>query len=742
MKNIQIPSLLATLSLLLIASPLILSAEESDTDSGRITLERIFSRDSADAIHPTKDMPRVLGWQDADHYLVLGDDREKPEVISVDAKKGKRQTVWTPKSMSQALAKLTGLDQTAAASLASPYAFDRYEKNTAVVLNHANDLFFYRQGGSAVRLTMDPDSEVGEDLSPDGRTVAFVRNNDLHLVDVATLRERQLTQGGDSEHFNGRLDWVYQEEIYGRGNFKGFWWSPDSQKIAFLRLDESKVREFTVVDHIPNRGLSEITNYPKAGDANPTVQLGVISVAGGPITWVDLAPYTSVEPLIVRVGWTPDSSHVAYQVQNREQTWLDLNLANPRSGNSTTILKETTPAWVEVNGEPRWLKDGSFLWLSEKTGYKHIYHYEADGKIRREITQGDWEVRRVYGLDSSESTLYFGGMKDDPIAEQVYSISLNGGEIQRLSDLPGSHRAQFNPDRTRWIDTWSSFGNPPKMLLHTVGSKESQIIWEPSPVLENLNLGSIERHQVPTRDGFVMEAFLIKPPNFDPTKKYPVLQFTYGGPHAPVVQDSYGRAQGYLWHQMLAQEGYLIWMCDNRSASGKGMKPTWEVYQRLGVLELQDIEDGLDWLVGQGFVDPERIGIWGWSYGGFMTAFALTHSERFKMGIAGAPVTDWHLYDSVYTERYMRRPQNNPEGYAETSVTLAAENLSGRLLLLHGTIDDNVHFQNSVQFIYALERAGHDFDLMIYPKSRHGVRDPKLNLHLYNRMSDFVRENL
>jgi dipeptidyl-peptidase-4 len=729
--------------------------------SDRLELEDIFGADRDRRIDATGALPRVE-WLDDESYLLEerrpGADEGRPDdrpraPLRVDAKSGRAAPFYDVDRLVAALLALAGFDERAAREAAgSELHYD--EAHTAAVFAYAGDLFHWRLGSEEVRrLTFDPAPEVGHELSPDGRMVSFVRGNDLHLIELASGRERALTAGGGDELLHGRLDWVYQEEVYGRGNFKGYWWSPDSTRIAFLRLDESPVREFTVVDHIPVELDLEVTNYPKAGSPNPKVSLGVIAAAGGEPIWVDTGKYEPIEHLIVRVGWTPwcgrpecpDPPEVVYQVQDREQTWLDLDLADASTGESRTLFRETTPAFVSVLGEPEWLSDGSFLWLSERTGFQHVYRYDREGKLLGAVTAGEWEVRDLHGVAGDadgEGSVYFAATAHSPIAPHLYRVALSGGEPERLSRAEGSHDAAWSPGFRYFVDTWSDVRTPPQMRLHERSGAEVRVVADnPVEKLERFRLGAVERVQVPTRDGFVMEAMLIKPPDFDPGRRYPVLQYNYGGPHAPVVSDAWSGPR-YLWHQFLAQRGYVIWLCDNRSASGKGIRPTWEAYGRMGAVELRDIEDGVEWLRRQPWVDPERIGIWGWSYGGFMAAYALTHSQSFAIGIAGAPVTDWRLYDTIYTERYMKMPQNNPDGYRETSVIEAAAALSGKLLLLHGTIDDNVHLQNTLKLAYELQKAGKEFELMLYPKSRHGVRDRALELHLYRTMTRFVLENL
>ncbi len=781
----------------------------AETQRRDLTLEDIYSPDAEVRLDFAGSVPTVR-WIDENTWLERrGSDDDAADadadsdadsadaeqtLMRVDARSGKAAPWFDHERMVKKLAALPGMDEKTARKLTfSNLSLD--PDNRLALINHADDLFLYDLvAGEGRRLTFGPSAEVGAEFSPDGRFVSFIRDYNMHLLEVESGRERALTDGGSSELFFGRLDWVYQEEVYGRGNFKGYWWSPDSRHLAYLKLDESPVREFTVIDHLPTELTTEVTNYPKAGSPNPSVTLGVISALGGETQWVDTSKYQSIQHLIVRVGWTPDSSKVVFQVQDREQRWLELNLAEPKTGKSETLIKEESPAFVNVIDDPRWLADGGFLWRSERTGYQHIYRYDAEHNLVGPLTQGEWEVRSLYGFDGEQTaervrkaaardltstlaapeqkakaktqrkpkspqeqssdrsdsrrsasgpvTVYIGAMKDDPIAENIYALPLDGGEMVRLSERPGTHSPVFSPELGAYYDRWSNVTTPTQARLYGRDGKELRVVDEnPVEALAKFRWSPVERLQVPTRDGFLMEAMIIKPPDFDPTKKYPVLQYNYGGPHSPVVRDAWG-GQRYAWHQMLAQRGYIIWMCDNRSASGKGIAPTWEAYLRMGEIELRDIEDGLDWLGKQPWVDTERLGIWGWSYGGFMASYALTHSDRFKAGIAGAPVTDWRLYDSIYTERYMRMPQNNLEGYDATSVVKAAKDLSGSLLILHGTMDDNVHMQNSIQLIYELQKAGKDFEVMVYPKSRHGVRDKAQVFHLQRVMTDFIERKL
>ena len=707
-----------------------------------LTVDDIF--DPAKHVNFNGTLPTVRWLGDGKHYLLTDPaKRDTARIQKVDAATGEAVPFFDTAKMQAALQTLGGVTEQDAKKLATRGSYMMSNDETAVLLNWNNDLFYYQLGSDkAVRVTNNPEEEVGETFSPDDRMLAFVRNNNIYIYDLAAQRERRLTADGSSKILNGRLDWVYQEELYGRGNFEAYWWSPDSTKLAYLRLDENPVPEFTVVDHIPYHQGLEVTPYPGAGDPNPVVQLGIVNAVGGPTRWVDTYKYQPSDLLIVRVSWTPDGSKVVYQAQNREQTFLDLNFAGSDDGKSATVLHETSKAWVEVIDDPTWLKDGSFLWLSARNGWQHIYHYAPDGKLLHQVTDGKWEARSIDGVNEDAGFVYFSGTEHSHIATQVYRTKFDGSGLQRLTTAEGSHKAAASPTGRFFVDSWSDVNTPTQLRLYDMDGKLVRAIAENKvDTLSQYKLGAAELLTVKTRDGFVMEAMMIKPPDFDPKKKYPVLEFTYSGPHSPSVKNSWG-GTGYMWHQLMAQKGYIVWICDNRTASGKGVESEWPVYKNFGELELRDLEDGLAWLKSQPYVDGNRIGLWGWSFGGFMTSYALTHSQSFKMGISGGTVSDWRNYDSIYTERYMQTPQNNTDGYWKSSPVHFARNLQGKLLLIHGAIDDNVHVQNTVQFVYELQKSGKQIQLMLYPKSRHGVTDPALVKHMRQMMTDYVLANL
>jgi dipeptidyl-peptidase 4 len=677
----------------------------------------------------------TIAWINDTEYVRTADDGRYFRVVAAT---GAESPVFDPAQLDQALSLVPGImlkdrGKRRAVTFSPDYR--------ALICLHEHDLFYWRIGEStARRLTATPSKEEEAQFSPDGRLVAFVRSNNLFVVDLEG-KERALTSDGTSVVMNGKFDWVYQEEIYGRGTFRAFWWSPDSSRLAFIQLSDENVPVYPLVDHIPLEQEVEPTRYPRPGDPNPTVKLAVARVSGG-VRWIDTSKYSDAEHLIVNAIWTPDSERVAYQVQNREQTWLDLNFADAVSGSTRTLFRQTSKAWVADNGAPIWLKDGGFVWLSERSGFAHAYRYRADGSLVGPLTTGRWDVRTSYGVDEQTNSFYFSSTERSPIGVDIYRVSLDGSGLKRLSMSDGTHAAVFNPQHTKYVDTWSDISTPPQVRLHNADGSAVRVIDSGEvPALNDYRLSTPEFVHITTKDGFVLEAMMIKPPDFDRSRKYPVYQHTYAGPMAQTVKNVWAGTTG-LYHQLLAQRGIVVWMCDNRSASGKGVESAWVAYKRLGETELADMEECLGWLKTQPWVDATRVGLNGWSYGGFMTAYALTHSTSYSMGIAGGSVVDWREYDSIYTERYMMLPRNNPDGYERTAPRNAVENLHGQLFLIHGTMDDNVHVANTLQFAYALQKAGKPFELMLYPRSRHGITDPQLAKHLRERMLEFTLRTL
>lgn len=691
---------------------------------------------------------QVAGWNpDGQSFLAARTDRAsgRRRIVRVDVASGAEVPFADPAQLARAFAAAPGVDTATAERLAARTRFDWTSERDGVLLNESKDLFFWRLGAErAVRLTQDAREEVGETLSPDGRFVGYVADWNLHVVPTdGSTPPRALTTAGNENLLHGRLDWVYQEEVYGRGNFGAFWWSPDSRRIAYLVIDESRVPTYVVTDHRQVHPVNESWRYPKAGDPNPVATLHVVDLETGASTPIDLGPWAKDEPLVVRVGWTPDSSKIVFQIQNRVQTWLDLVEADPRSGATRTLLRDSTGVWIEPDDGPFWIENGArFLWRSERDGFAHLYLYRRDGTLERRLTEGRWEVDAFVRYDEASATAYFMADREDVKGAQLWRCRLDGSGLARVTQGAGSHAVQFSPDGAHFLDTFSSARDWPRIALCRVdGSVVRELERVDGSPAEAKGVRPVEFLTLRARDGFELEASLVLPPDFRSTQRYPVVVSIYAGPHAPKVLDRAGNAD-HLFHTLLAQAGYVVVNVDNRSASGKGLESVKGIWHRMGYGELADLEDAVDALVARGIADPERVGLWGWSYGGYQTAFALTHSRKFRCGIIGAPVTDWALYDSIYTERYMGLPTENAAGYKASSVLEAAANLAGPALLIHGVIDENVHLQNTLQLAERLQRAGQPFDLMLYPGNRHGIVDPVQNRHKYMTMAAFFRANL
>ncbi len=573
-------------------------------------------------------------------------------------------------------------------------------------------------------------------LSPNGKQVAFLKGNDIHLLDLATLTTKPLTTGGSDKLLNGRLDWVTQEEVYGRGTWRAFWWAPDSSRLAFLSLDVAKAPTFRMTDDRFHPQRNEDLSYPKPGEPNPVTKLGVVDLQGA-ITWMQ-NPHPEEETLIVDVTFDAKGSLMAWW-QNRIQNWAELHrYAGDKAG---LVVREHNPkGWVERPKPLRWLADGSFLLQSERTGHEHLYQISADGKAVKALTSGDFQVRRILSVDEKAGRIFIEANKDNAIGSDAYVVDLKGrAPMRRLTDGGGIHRVTLDPTNTWLIDSWSSVLSQGQTVLRDTQGKVVKVIEDRSATPASFRRGTVKLVQVPTRDGYLMDGLLVLPPDFDPTKKYPVFQTGYAGPASPTVKD---RWNGSTWDHFLAQKGYIVWSCDPRSAADKGMVFSQTCYRNLGAQELKDYEDGLTWLEKQGFADMKRVAIDGWSYGGFMAAYCATNSTKWKVAIVGAPVTDYRLYDSIYTERYMALPSENKEGYDATSVVKKAKDTQSSLLIMHGMMDENVHPQNSVMFMDALMASGKDFQFVAFPGAGHGPRGAWQNWFRFKTVWDFLQRKL
>jgi len=576
-------------------------------------------------------------------------------------------------------------------------------------------------------------------FAPDGKSITYVSQHNLHVITVADGKDRLLTTGGTEEIRKGELDWVYPEEL----DLKtAYWWSPDSSKVAFLEMDERNVSKYPLVDFASYEGEADEERYPVAGGANPIVKVYIVDIASGKTKLMDTG--AEINQYIPRVDWLPDSKRVAIQRLNRAQEQLDILLADAASGKSSVLLSEKDPYWINVTDDLRFLKDGKrFLWSSERTGYRHLYLYSIEGKEIAQLTKGEWEVSAVQALDEARGLVYFTATEKSPMERHLYRAAFDGSGFTRITKNDGTHATQLSPDASVFVDTYSNTMTPQQQWINRADGGSPIVLNENKVAdLEKYHLVAPEFLQVKSHDGMVLNAWMIKPPNFDSAKKYPVLVYTYGGPHAQVVVNSWG-GTNFLWHQLMAQKGFVIFALDNRGSAGRGHRFEEPIHLRFGAQELSDQRDGVTWLKAQPWVDGSRIGIWGWSYGGHMTLHAMfSDPDDFRAGFAGGPVTDWRYYDSIYTERYIGLLPENEENYQSSSPIEKADQLQGKLLIAHGTGDDNVHFANTLSLIDKLVEKGKYVEVMPFPGRGHGVADPPARIVLMNRVTQFFLENL
>jgi dipeptidyl-peptidase-4 len=604
-----------------------------------------------------------------------------------------------------------------------------------LLIRAGGDLFLFRlAAGGWVQLTATPQDERDPKVSPDGGRVSFRRNHDLWVLDIATRRQTRLTHDGSESLRNAELDWVYPEEL---ALGTAHWWSPDSTRIAYLQFDVSRQPLYPQVDLLPLPPRYEPQRYPKAGEPNAEVRLGVVAASGGPTRWLDLGDTN--DKLLARFYWLPDSTGILVQKLNRTQNRQELILADSAGGKARVLLEESDPYWINVRDNFRWLKGGKeFLWWSERDGYGHLYRYTTDGRAITQLTRGDWEVTEVAGVDEKNGYVYYVSTQASPLERQLYRVSLEGGPPQRITSREGTHAVSMSPGAEYFVDTYSSLSTPPSTVLCSSDGREIATLRPAdTKILTEYEILPVEIVPVKASDGAILYARLIRPAGFDPARKYPAVVVIYGGPHAQAVRNGW---YGLSFDQVLAHRGFVVWQLDNRGSAGRGH--LWEaaIYRNLGVRELEDQKEGLRHLFSLGFVDTKRIGIHGWSYGGYMTLYCLLNApELFRAGVAGAPVTDWRNYDTIYTERYMGLPSENPEGYRRSSPVHKAEALRAELLLIHNLEDDNVLVQNTIQMAAALQRAGKHFAMMLYPAKGHGAQNRR---HLNSLMLEFFERTL
>jgi dipeptidyl-peptidase-4 len=582
-------------------------------------------------------------------------------------------------------------------------------------------------------------------FSPDGKKIAYVKENNLYVYDIPSNLNTQVTTDGKKNFvINGITDWVYEEEF---SFVRAFDWSKDSKNLAYIRFDESQVPDFSM--SIYSKDLypkTETFKYPKAGEKNALVSLHLYNLDLKATKNVDLNQYNDF--YIPRIKWTNDANILSAKILNRHQDNLDLLFVDATTASTKVVLNEKDKSYVDFvdTDNLTFLKDNSFIWTSEKDGFNHIYVYDKTGKLKNQVTKGNWEVTSYYGFDEKTNTVFYQSTENGSINRDVYKINLNGKNKVRLSQSVGNTSATFSPNFQYYISTFSSANQATLYSLNeTKSGKQVQVIEDNHELVNKLkeyNLPQKEFFVLKTEKGNELNAWIMKPKDFDPTKKYPVFMVQYSGPGSQQITNQWGSSNEY-WFMMLAQQGYIVADVDGRGTGYKGADFKKITYKQLGKYEVEDQIDAAKVIGNYPYVDKSRIGIWGWSYGGFMSSNCiLKGNDVFKMAIAVAPVTNWRFYDSVYTERYLQTPQENPTGYDDNSPINFVNKLKGKFLLIHGSGDDNVHLQNSMQMMESLIQANKQFDSQIYPDKNHGIYGGKTRIQLFNKMTNFIKNNL
>ncbi|MGS2764021.1 S9 family peptidase [Sinomicrobium sp. M5D2P9] len=698
----------------------------------QITLEQIwngtFSAEGMDVLHSMKN-----GKQ----YSILNMDRQSKE-ISVDRYDyntlEKVETIVSAKD-------LEGI------SYFTSYTFSNDESRVLLatdvepVYRHSKLGIYYMYDIQSKKTQKISDNKIQEPtFSPDGNKVAFVFKNNIYVKDLVSGKTEQITTDGEKNKIiNGITDWVYEEEF---AFVRAFEWNADGTDIAYIKFDESEVPEFSM-DVYGNQlyPVQQEFKYPKAGENNAKVSLFVYDLERGNTKEVKLenAYY------IPRIKWSNDADILSVQVLNRHQNNLELVFYSVKNASVKVALSEKDKAYIDITDNLTFLKDNSFIWTSEKDGYNHIYHYGKDGKLIRQVTEGPWEVTNYYGYDAKTGRIFYQSVENGSINRDVYAVKLNGKGKQRLSSREGTNSATFSTNFSYFINSYSSVSTPPRYTLNDAkNGKEIKEIVNNDALIQKLADYNLSEKEFSTIriNGYDLNMWMIKPADFDPNKEYPLLMFQYSGPGSQQVANRWGGANDY-WYQMLAGQGYIVACIDGRGTGFKGADFKKMTYKELGKYEVEDQIEAARELGKEPYVDAERIGIWGWSYGGFMSSNCiLKGNDVFKMAIAVAPVTNWRFYDTIYTERYMCTPQENASGYDDNSPINHVEKLKGAYLLVHGTADDNVHVQNTMRMVEALVQANKQFDWAIYPDKNHGIYGGNTRLHLYTKMTNFIKENL
>ena len=660
--------------------------------------------------------PRLQGWFDDEHYLMQKRGATTSALIKVNARTGEEKVVLDYNAIN------LSLDE---AELTAEENIGITKDYTGLLFYNNNDLYFYSIIKNRVtRLTENNDEEVNPMLSPDGKKVVFTRNKDLYIVGTETGNETRLTNDASDVIYNGYASWVYMEEIIGRSlNYRAFWWAPNSEMIAFLKFDDSPVPKFPLYKLDNVHAEIEWERYPKPGDANPNVKMGIAHINTNKVVWID--EDETADQYTAWPFWSPDSKQLFYQVLNRGQDDLQILSVNPETGKNKLIYDEKDPKWVEFFEDLHILKnEKGFILRSELDGWRHLYFYDMNGKLKKQLTKGEWNISEIVLVDEENQKIYFEANKGARLETHLFIVGFDGDDLGQLTSISGSHNATVSPNGKYFYDTYSEINTPAKMdlydsdgeLIRNLGDRKSKIF-------DEYKLGRTELFTIKTEDGFELPAMWVLPPDFDENKKYPVLFSVYGGPGGTDVTNSFS---AYLDRYFISQNDIIYFVVDHRGSAYFGKKGKSYLYKNLGRWEINDYIEAVKWLRTKSFIDASKIGITGGSYGGYVTCMALTlGADYFTHGIGEYSLTDWRLYDNVYTERYMDTPEENPEGYKYGSAMTHAEKYKGLLRITHGTLDDNCHMQNTIQLVDKFTSLDKHFELMLYPNERHGVGFPK-----------------
>ena len=586
-------------------------------------------------------------------------------------------------------------------------------------------MFFYSiLQNKVTRLTNDKDDEVNPMLSPDGKKVAYTKNKDLYVVNVDSAKETRLTNDASDIIYNGYASWVYMEEIIGRSlNYRAFWWAPNSEMITFLRFDDTPVPKFPLYKMDSVHGEIEWQHYPKPGDANPIVKMGIAHISTNKVVWID--EDENSDQYTAWIFWAPDSKEMFYQVLNRDQNDLQILSANPETGKNRLVYQEKNSTWVEFIEDIHILKNNKgFILRSELDGWRHLYYYDMNGKPKKQLTKGEWNVSDIKLVDEKNERIFFEANNGERLETHLFVVDFDGDDLEQLTEISGTHKSNVSPKGKYFYDAYSDINSPGKMdLCDGEGNLIRNLSDRKTKILDEYKLGKTEMFSIKTKDGFDLPAMWVLPPDFDESKRYPVLFAVYGGPGGTDVTNSFS---AYLDRYFISQSGIIYFIVDHRGSAYFGKKGKDYLYRNMGKWEINDYTEAVKWLKTKSFIDSTKIGITGSSYGGYVACMGLTlGADYFTHGLAEYSVTDWALYDNVYTERYMDLPTENKEGYKFGSAMTHAVNYKGLLRITHGTLDDNCHMQNTLQLADKLTTLDKHFELMLYPNERHGVGFPK-----------------